>query len=344
MLSRVIEETVKEDFTLDHFLWDDDDYSRVDFVDLPSSDEMSLESSQTTSLHSDTIISSMRVGSEDQKMEKPKRKRRKRTPEQRTAKQLKRLEHRMRCRLTFNRMVKDDLRRVFPIMYCNVINAYNTSLTKSFLVRYSRPDCEVIAHPFPSIGVSLSRLKGPHEFANYLGAIKTLLPDVVLLLLGSRVIRKFYEECSIIEMFTNLKATRLTYPVVSSVGDQVNVGPSHAEVVEAEVKMEISFFMNKEGLIFKIEGQSSSSSCPVVYTNMVANISRILHLLEGRTQLCSFVNLNYEHVNMCVCPDLWLRDPRLVRSSQAISYHVLQCTERVQHNPNKIFLSSLLKT
>eukprot|EP00981_Chlorochromonas_danica_P013328 scaffold6142_cov291-Ochromonas_danica.AAC.1 len=184
-------------------------------------------------------------------------------------------------------MVKDDLRRQFPTMYCNVINAYNTSLTRSFLVRYSRPDCEVIG---PSIGVPLSHLKGPHEFANYLDAASTRLPDTVLLLLGSRIIRKFYEECAVIEMFTNLKAAQLTYPIVSSVGDQVNEDSKPAEVVEAEVnlKMKISFFMNKEGLIDKIVGQSSSSSCPVVYTNMVgrpnmvANISRILHLLEGR--------------------------------------------------------------
>eukprot|EP00981_Chlorochromonas_danica_P003463 scaffold654_cov207-Ochromonas_danica.AAC.48 len=71
MISRVLEATEKEGFTLDHFLWDDDS-SMIDFVDLASNDEMTLESSQTISLGSDTIISSMRVGSEDQKIEKMK--------------------------------------------------------------------------------------------------------------------------------------------------------------------------------------------------------------------------------------------------------------------------------
>eukprot|EP00981_Chlorochromonas_danica_P003464 scaffold654_cov207-Ochromonas_danica.AAC.49 len=139
------------------------------------------------------------------------------------------------------------------------MNAYDTIRTRSFLVRYSRPDCEVIFHGCPSIGVSSFHLKGRDEYTNYLDAASTRLPDAVLLLLGSRVIRKFHEETSVIEIYINMKATRLTYSIVSSVGDQVSVDAGHVEVVEMEIKLKISIFMNREGLIVKIVGSAITS-------------------------------------------------------------------------------------
>eukprot|EP00981_Chlorochromonas_danica_P006403 scaffold1389_cov251-Ochromonas_danica.AAC.1 len=268
MLSRVIEVTEEEDFTVDHFLGNDN-YSMIDFVELVSSDEMSPESSQMTSLQSDTLISSMRVGSEGQKMEK-KSSKRKKTQEEPTARQLKRLEHRKRCQLTFNRMVKGDLRRVFPTMYCNVRNQNNAMLMQAFLGHYLRSDCEVIAYVYPTVGVSLSHLKGAQEYANFVGTLHAQHPDAVLLLLGSRIVRKFHEETSVVEIFINMKATRLTYPIVTSVGDEVIVGPKPAEVVDIEVKFKISFFMNKEGLIFKIVG-STIPSFPAFLTTPSTN-------------------------------------------------------------------------
>eukprot|EP00981_Chlorochromonas_danica_P006408 scaffold1389_cov251-Ochromonas_danica.AAC.6 len=242
----------EEDFVLDRLLWEVG-YSIIesDDDDLLPSDEKSVASSQTTSWSSDTtdIIT---VGREDQQLIEKDETKTRRTPL--TTKQLRRLKHRKRCQLTFTRMVKDDLRRVFPTMYCNVRNQGNLTLTKSFLRRYVRSDCEVISYGYPSIGLPLSHLKGPDEFASYLDGVSTRFPDSMLFLIGSQIIRKFHEECTVIEIFANFKATQVIYSYAIAMRDQVNVGPSPMEVVNVEAKYKISIFMNSEGAIVRVVG------------------------------------------------------------------------------------------
>eukprot|EP00981_Chlorochromonas_danica_P006409 scaffold1389_cov251-Ochromonas_danica.AAC.7 len=232
-------------------------------------DELLPTTSETASLplHNNTILSSSMKSGSEQKQIKRKRSR---TSTQPTTAQLQRLEHRKRYQLTFTRMVKDDLRRLFPIMYCNVRNQNNAMLMQAFLGHYLRSDCEVIAHGYPTVGVSLSHLKGDQEYANYVNTVHTQHPDAVLLLLGSRIIRKFHEETSVVEIFINMKAAQLTYPIVTSVGDEVIVGPKPAEVVDIEVKFKISFFMNREGVIDKIVG-STIPSFPAFLTTLSTN-------------------------------------------------------------------------
>lgn len=268
------EEEEEEDFVLEHLLREVG-YSVIESDDdnLQPSDEKSVSSSQTTSFSLDSSNDIMTVGREDDRSQlelfignKDETKTRRTAL---TSKQLQRLKHRKRCQLTFSRMVKDDLRRVFPTMYCNVRNQGNLTLTKSFLRRYLRSDCEVISYGYPSIGLPVSYAKGPDEFAHYLNGIANRFPDSTLFLIGSQIIRKFHEECTVIEIFANFKATQLTYSYIFT-GDQVSVGPSPMEMVNVEANYKISVFMNKEGAIIKVIGVITNT-IPAFLTSPLVN-------------------------------------------------------------------------
>eukprot|EP00981_Chlorochromonas_danica_P002166 scaffold428_cov168-Ochromonas_danica.AAC.31 len=193
-----------------------------------------------------------------QKTKKKRKKRKKRKTNPPTEKQVQRLRHTQRCKFTFNRMVKDDLRRQFPLMFCNVTNIANTELTKSFLSRYLLPDCDVLADPLPQFGFPSLHLKGPSQFAEYMALANAPLPDFTVILLGGRVIRQFYEEIAIVEVYTSFKATRPAYPKAILEGDQItdcddkDVADS-VTMEEFEFKIMASFFMNNEGFITKVD-------------------------------------------------------------------------------------------
>eukprot|EP00981_Chlorochromonas_danica_P013281 scaffold6042_cov247-Ochromonas_danica.AAC.26 len=156
---------------------------------------------------------------------------------------LKRLEHTKRCRLTFNRIPKDDLRRLFPGMFCNVMNQGNGELTHAFLSRYFTPDCEVFTEPMPQYGFTVPHFKGPDQYAHYIKLGHSPLPDYVYSIIGMRIIRRFHEEISIVEVYGNFKATQLfTAP--------------DGEVTKFEISIsnKALYYMNYEGAVMKVVG------------------------------------------------------------------------------------------
>eukprot|EP00981_Chlorochromonas_danica_P008519 scaffold2208_cov170-Ochromonas_danica.AAC.3 len=244
-----------EEEDLLELLWEVD--SSLDDLDfLLSNDEKSPEDSLTTpSLQSDITTRTR------------KRRRRKRANKQHqeeqlsTTKHLQQPQHIKHFRSSFTRMVKDDLRRVFSAMFCNVINQNNYTHMQTFFNRYLSSNCDVISYGCPVINVSLTYMKGPNEFANFMDAVSSPYPDFSLLLVGSQILRLYHEDMYVVEMFASMKATRLIYPYASSssVGGTVYHGPRPLQVVNAEAKIKMSFFMNSEGAIVKIGGWTMTS-------------------------------------------------------------------------------------
>eukprot|EP00981_Chlorochromonas_danica_P005011 scaffold998_cov162-Ochromonas_danica.AAC.17 len=175
------------------------------------------------------------------------------------------MEHTARCRLTFNRIPKDDLRRRFPFMLCNVLNQGNSELTHALLSRYFTPDCDIFGDPMPQYWPSYLHLKGPNQFAHHIELANSPLPDFVYTIIGVRVIRRFYEELSIVEIYFNLKATRLVCsysppPHYQNTYYMVPVSdPYEMTEEEVNVKIKASFYMNRKGEIVKAIGCNTDS-------------------------------------------------------------------------------------
>lgn len=239
---------VMENNDLLELLWEVD-YSLDDLDFLLSSDEKSPEDSLTSSLQSDTITT-----------ERRKRRRRVTKPPHEAQLLIKnRPQHMKHFRSNFTQMVKDDLRKVFSTMFCNVVNQNNYAHMQAFLNRYLSSNCDVISYGCPAIDVSLNYMKGPNEFADWMNAVSAPHPDFSLLLLGSQILRMFHEDMHVVEMFAMLKATRVIYPSATSVGGKVHHGPRPLQVVDVEAKIKMSFFMNSDGAIVKVGGWTMAS-------------------------------------------------------------------------------------
>lgn len=181
-----------------------------------------------------------------------------------SAARLRRQQHIKRIRMTFCRLVKNDLRKLFPTMYCNVINRGDMQVLDEFSSRYFRPDCELISHTMPDFGFPMLCYNSRSDYLKHVENVLADLPDFVLCPLGGQITRQLHENVSIIELFANFSATRLLPPVASS-GDET--APVRRKTTRFECKVKVSFRMSKEGNIDKVE-ISSASHLPAFLSNV----------------------------------------------------------------------------
>eukprot|EP00981_Chlorochromonas_danica_P000868 scaffold211_cov168-Ochromonas_danica.AAC.9 len=175
-------------------------------------EESSSSSSANSSLYSTTapISSSTNISKSDGV---------KRNEKALSAARLRRQQHIKRIRTTFCRLVKNDVRKLFPTMYCNVINGGDMKMLDEFASRYFRPDCELISHSMPDFGLPMLCYNSRSEYLNHVEMVLADLPDFTMCPIGGQIIRQLHENVSIIELFADFSATRLLPPVSNS-GDE----------------------------------------------------------------------------------------------------------------------------
>lgn len=168
-----------------------------------------------------------------------------------SARKLRRLLHNKRVRLTFNRLVKNDLRKIFPSMYINVLNGGDFKVVEEFFCRYMKPHCEVTSHMHEQFGLPTLYFDGPQAFVEDVKKTANNLPDFALVPLGSRIVRRLHEDTSIVELYTILKGTHILFPPAekSENNDTAVIIPS---ILHLELKMKVSFHMNNDGCIVKV--------------------------------------------------------------------------------------------
>eukprot|EP00981_Chlorochromonas_danica_P011258 scaffold3827_cov191-Ochromonas_danica.AAC.8 len=168
-----------------------------------------------------------------------------------------RLEHYKSMRMTFKRVPKNDVRKLFPSMYCNALNGGDFSLIRRLITRFMTSQCEFVCQPLPQLGLPLMRFEGPDQYMSFLHSVFGFLPDYAFTPLGSRIIRHLLDEdISIVEFYVNMKATRLIYPeaqssdesIASSCCSATLVQPS-TEFVDFDVKK--TFHFNQHGFVVK---------------------------------------------------------------------------------------------
>eukprot|EP00981_Chlorochromonas_danica_P014014 scaffold7232_cov310-Ochromonas_danica.AAC.4 len=179
-----------------------------------------------------------------------------------SARQLRRLEHNRRIRSTFHRLVKNDTRRIFPAMYCNVVNSGEMNTLEAMIGQYMSPLCELRNNGPAEFGFPACRT-GPLAFMEDFYQAVSSMPDYSLLLCGARVIRQLYEERSIVEFNVLARATKLILPQdnqeVSNSNNNTRedtqlivVGPQSLQSVSIEFSLKFAFYFNKELHVVKV--------------------------------------------------------------------------------------------
>eukprot|EP00981_Chlorochromonas_danica_P010042 scaffold2953_cov187-Ochromonas_danica.AAC.7 len=156
------------------------------------------------------------------------------------------------------RLLSNDLRKAFPIMYCNVINQLDYAILDSLLCRYMTPNCEMICGAMPQLGVPVHCYQGPSQCAKNIHEKSSSLPDHIIFLESSRIIRPLYEEHSIIEMLIVVNATKVVYP--SSLPNptptptvvEMNGSLPLPQTVNIMFKLRELYYMNNTGSIVKV--------------------------------------------------------------------------------------------
>eukprot|EP00981_Chlorochromonas_danica_P013590 scaffold6531_cov169-Ochromonas_danica.AAC.12 len=196
-----------------------------------------------------------------------------------SARKLQRFQHNERIRLTFNRIVRNDLRRVFPSMYYNVLNLADSKLTEEFLCHYFSPDCEVLSYFLSQLehceregagagaGSTVAtciQCRGPLELAHQIARSATPFSDYVFLSMKSRIIRRLEaSHFSIIEVDSDFKATALLSQPSSSAALRLEerscsynslhstTANCSSRPVTVDAKVKFFLHMNSEGFIVK---------------------------------------------------------------------------------------------
>lgn len=120
-------------------------------------------------------------------------------------------EYHKKCfQLTFNRILKNDIRRDYGVMYCNVMNSLDAELILSFFQRYCVSTCVMTDH----IQSSLQKIQpiviyGPHSIAELLHKVTMVIPDAIGQLKECRIVRKFQEEGSAVVIDFHLSASQI---------------------------------------------------------------------------------------------------------------------------------------
>lgn len=168
-----------------------------------------------------------------------------------------RLEHYKSMRMTFKRVPKNDVRKLFPSMYCNALNGGDFKLLRRLITRYMTSQCECVCQPLPQLGLPFIKQEGPDEYMRFLNSVFGFLPDYAFTPLGSRIIRHLLDDgISIVEFYVNMKATRLIYPEAQLSDESVTSGYSatflqpSTEFVDFDIKK--TFHFNKNGLVVKV--------------------------------------------------------------------------------------------
>eukprot|EP00981_Chlorochromonas_danica_P013313 scaffold6125_cov262-Ochromonas_danica.AAC.5 len=188
--------------------------------------------------------------------------------EYRRTKRRRRLEHYKSMQMTFKRVVKNDVRKLFPTMYCNVLNGDDFKLFERFVCRFMVPKCKFVAHPFPQLDSPYRRYEGPEKHALSIQSLAASLPDHALVPLGSRIIRQLLDEnISIVELYVKVKATKLVYydgqvpdeSIFSSNKESsfIPIQPSEALI---DFNILASFYFNKDGFVVKTVSSIAASN------------------------------------------------------------------------------------
>jgi hypothetical protein len=118
------------------------------------------------------------------------------------------------------RLLKNDIRRKYPIMFMNMLNSTDFRMTDTFLRTFSHHDQIVFDQyaTFPNKAKNLDippatyHLSSMEEIIYYFGALQQLTPDMVLKLKKFQIIRRQDCDGSIIQCSADCVATRI-YPV-----------------------------------------------------------------------------------------------------------------------------------
>eukprot|EP00981_Chlorochromonas_danica_P009126 scaffold2507_cov257-Ochromonas_danica.AAC.4 len=164
-----------------------------------------------------------------------------------------RLHHYKRMQLTFKRMLKSDIRRTFPFMYCNVLNSGRCKSVERLLNRCMPPTAEVICQPLAQLLSPELCYTGPREHINHLLSIESILPDYAIIPLGIRVIRQLHDDICISELYATVKGTRLDLSDGHEVG-----GSDRLLSTDIDFKIKISFYIDREGNVVKLTGSIPS--------------------------------------------------------------------------------------
>eukprot|EP00981_Chlorochromonas_danica_P011255 scaffold3827_cov191-Ochromonas_danica.AAC.5 len=168
-----------------------------------------------------------------------------------------RLLHYRTMQMTFKRVMKNDVRKLFPAMYCNALNKGDFKLFHKLISSNMISQCEFNFQPLPQLGLTTYRTyEGSDQYASRAPSFFAHLPDYALIPLGSRIIRKLYEDVSIVELYANAKATRLIYPEGQQQPDcEEMTSASDAliqpMIVSVDFYMKIAFHFNTDGYVVK---------------------------------------------------------------------------------------------
>eukprot|EP00981_Chlorochromonas_danica_P011257 scaffold3827_cov191-Ochromonas_danica.AAC.7 len=168
-----------------------------------------------------------------------------------------RLDYYRSFRKTFKHLMKNDVRKLFPTMYCNALNGGDFKLFSRFVSRCMASQCEYIFEPLPQIGSPFMKYEGSDEYANRAPSFFAHLPDHALIPVGSRIIRKLLEDdISVVELYANAKATRFIYPEGQQLPDCEGTTSTpgalvQPTIVSVDFYMKISFHFNRDGYVVK---------------------------------------------------------------------------------------------
>eukprot|EP00981_Chlorochromonas_danica_P008346 scaffold2135_cov154-Ochromonas_danica.AAC.7 len=191
-----------------------------------------------------------------------------RVNENRKRKRRRRLEHYKSMQMIFKRVLKNDVRKLFPTMYCNAANRDDLKLFERFVSRFMTPKCKFISHPLPQLDRPYCSYEGPEQHVLHVQSLVAFLPDHALIPLGSRIIRQLLDEdISIVELYANAKATKLVYyddqllsdeSIVSS-DEECSFIPIQPSKVMVDIDIVISFYFNKDGFVVKTMASIATS-------------------------------------------------------------------------------------
>lgn len=178
----------------------------------------------------------------------------------RKSKRPRRLEHYKSLQVTFKRVMKKDVRKIFPLMFCNTLNGNDFKSFERLVSRFMTPKCKIIAYPLPQLDRPYRRYEGPEQLALNVQSMVAFLPDYVLIPRGSRIIRQLLDkDISIVELYVNMKATKLVYydnttdnneSLISSNKECPSIFIQPSKVL-IDFDIMITFCFNKDGFVVK---------------------------------------------------------------------------------------------
>lgn len=119
------------------------------------------------------------------------------------------------------RILKSDIRRIYPLMYCNIMSTMNPKLIKGFLSQYGRHTIHLVDFvPHALFGVPATTAHGIEASTALMSNVCVNMPDAIGSLLDSTIVRTPGEQTSSVVLNVRFQATFLPDASTEGAGER----------------------------------------------------------------------------------------------------------------------------